>query len=49
MQSKIDEIKITPLKIISDHRGSVMHILEMIVMYFKNLEKFTFQLYLKRK
>ena len=27
MQSKIDGVKITPLKIISDHRGSVMHML----------------------
>ena len=42
MNKNIEGIKITPLKIISDHRGSVMHMLRNDSVVLKNLEKFIF-------
>ena len=46
MISLIEGVKITPLKIISDDRGSVMHMMRSDSPILKILAKFTFQLYI---
>ena len=42
MVKNIVGVEITPLKIISDHRGSVMHMLRNDSKIFKNLESLFF-------
>ena len=49
MNKIIEGIKISPLKIISDNRGSVMHMQETIAKFLKSLVRFTFQQSLKKK
>ena len=45
----IHDVKITPLKIIADDRGKVMHMLRSDDKIFQNLEKFIFLQFIKKK